>query len=139
MTRHAGVKEARVSDRHIPVRPDLDQLKHQATDLLRAIRRGDGEAIDELRRNHPRQPAPDKARLADVQLALARSYGIRSWPRLVLACRVVDAICRDAVDELRALVHKHPYLLHEMARGTQFCNWGPPMSYAANLGHDRIR
>jgi hypothetical protein len=127
-----------VSDRHIPVRPDLDQLKHQAKDLLRAIRHGDEEAVDELRRNHPRQPAPDKARLADAQLALARSYGIRSWPRLVLACRVVDAICRDAVDELRVLILKHPYLLHEMARGTQFCNWGPPMSYAANLGRDRI-
>ncbi len=27
--------------RHLPVRPDLDQLKHQAKDLLRAIHRGD--------------------------------------------------------------------------------------------------
>ena len=28
-------------DRHFPVRPNLDQLKHQAKDLLRAIRQGD--------------------------------------------------------------------------------------------------
>src|SRR5678815_3033958 len=28
--------------------------------------------------------------------------------------------------------------LHEMARGTDHCNWGPPMSYAANLGRDHI-
>src|SRR4029077_16164975 len=28
--------------------------------------------------------------------------------------------------------------VHEMARGTLRCNWGPPMSYAANLGRDRI-
>jgi len=30
-----------MSERHIPVRPDLEQLKHQAKDLLRAIRGGD--------------------------------------------------------------------------------------------------
>src|SRR5262249_31398658 len=37
-----------------------------------------------------------------------------------------------------ALVEKHPNLLHEMARGTESCNWGPPMSYAANLGRDKV-
>jgi hypothetical protein len=30
-------------DRFVPVRPDLDQLKHQARDLLRAIKRGDAD------------------------------------------------------------------------------------------------
>ena len=33
---------------------------------------------------------------------------------------------------------KHPQSIREMARGTERCNWGPPMSYAANLGRDRI-
>jgi ankyrin repeat protein len=75
-----------VSTRHLRVRPDLTQLKHQAKDFLRAI----------------------------------------------------DAIWRDDVDILRALVVKRPALLHEMARGVKSCNWGPPMSYAANLGRDRI-
>jgi hypothetical protein len=56
----------------------------------------------------------------------------------VLACRIVDAIWRDDVEAVRALVVKHPNLLHEMARGTESCNWGPPMSYAANLGRDKI-
>ena len=120
--------------RHIPVRPNLDQLRHQAKDLLRAVHRGDAEAIDDLRKYHPKQLSTDNVRLADAQLALARSYGIRSWPRLVLACKVVDAIWCDQKDELRDLVLKHPSLLHQMARGTQQCNWGPPMSYAANLG-----
>ena len=31
-------------DRHFPVRPNLEQLKHQAKDLLRAIRDGDAAA-----------------------------------------------------------------------------------------------
>jgi hypothetical protein len=26
---------------------------------------------------------------------MARSYGLASWPRLVLACEVTDAICHD--------------------------------------------
>ena len=124
--------------RHIPVRPDLDQLKNQAKDLLRAIKRTDASAIEDLRTYHPGNPDPLSTKLADAQLCLARSYGIRSWHRLVQACKVVNAIWRDDANELRGLVLKHPYLLHEMARGTEHCNWGPPMSYAANLGRDRI-
>lgn len=107
-------------DRLLPVRPNLDQLKHQAKDLLRAMRQSD-----------------PSARLAEAQLALARSYGLPSWPRLVLACRMTDAIWRDDAEAVRELVLKHPKLLHEDARGVKG-NWGPPMSYAANLGRDRI-
>src|SRR5687768_13985593 len=126
-----------MADRHFPVRPNLEQLRHQAKDLLRAIRRGDSSAVAELAKHHPDQPAPDVAKLAEAQLALARSYGLSSWPRLVLACRMTDAIWRDDVDAVRDLVSKHPRLLHEDARGV-VGNWGPPMSYAANLGRDRI-
>jgi len=124
-------------DRHFPVRPDLDQLKHQAKDLLRAIRRGDPSALEELRRHHPERIEPGEARLGDAQLALARGYGLPSWPRLALACRMTDAIWRDDDEAVRELVAKHPQLLHEDARGVKG-NWGPPMSYAANLGRDRI-
>ncbi|MGH9773988.1 MAG: ankyrin repeat domain-containing protein [Candidatus Acidiferrales bacterium] len=126
-----------MSDRHFPVRPNLDQLKHQAKDLLRAIHRGEPSALAELRAHQPKHIAPDGAKLADAQLTLARSYGLPSWPRLVLACRMTDAIWRDDLDAVRELVRKHPHLLYEDARGVE-SNWGPPMSYAANLGHDRI-
>jgi Ankyrin repeat len=125
-------------DRHLPVRPNLDQLKHQAKDLLRQIRRGEPAALEELRAHHPDRVEPRAAKLADAQLALARSYTVASWPRLVLACRVIDAIWRDDVTTLRKLMIKHPPLLHEMASGRVRSNWGPPMSYAANLGRDRI-
>lgn len=127
-----------MSDRHFPVRPNLDQLKHQAKDLLNAIKRGDIAAIAELRKHHPKNVEPGAAKLADAQFALARSYGLPSWRRLALACRTIDAIWRDDADAVRDLVLKHPQLLREMARGTATCNWGPPMSYAANLGRDRI-
>jgi hypothetical protein len=126
-----------MADRHFPVRPDLEQVKHQAKDLLRAIHQGDPSAVAELQAHHPERIESADAKLADAQLTLARSYGIPSWPRLVLACRLTDAIWRDDTDTVRELVLKHPKLLHEDARGVKG-NWGPPMSYAANLGRDRI-
>jgi len=70
-------------DRHFPVRPNLDQLKHQAKDLLRAIQQGDPASVEELHRHHPKPVDPATAKLADAQLVLARSYGLPSWPRLV--------------------------------------------------------
>ena len=124
-------------DRRLPVRPDLEQLRHQAKDLLRAIRRGEPDAIAELQQHHPQPPAPESAKLVDAQLVLARSYGAPSWPRLVLACKLIDAIWNDDVDTVRELALKHPPLLHEHA-GIRNSNWGPPLSYAANLGRDRI-
>jgi hypothetical protein len=124
-------------ERHVPVHPDLEQLRHQAKDLLKAIRRGEPAALGELERNHPKRPDPATVRLADAQLALARSYGVASWPRLVQACRIIDAIWDDDVETVRALVTRNPALLHEDARGVPG-NWGPPMSYAANLGRGRI-
>jgi hypothetical protein len=42
------------------------------------------------------------------------------------------------VDSVRKLVLKDPRLLDEAARGLPDSNWGPPMSYAANVGQDRI-
>jgi hypothetical protein len=39
-----------MSDRYLPVRPGLDQLRHQARDLLRALRSGDAMAAAELRK-----------------------------------------------------------------------------------------
>jgi len=94
-------------------------------------------AVASLERHHPRPPDPTRAKLADAQLVLARSYGVASWPRLKRACEVVRAIWADDVESLRSLLEAHPELLHEHARGVEG-NWGPPMSYAANLGRDRI-
>src|SRR6185436_10342208 len=125
-----------MSARKLPVRPDLTQLKHQAKDLHRAILRGDADAIAELREHCPRVD-PTSAKLSDAQHVLARSYGATSWPRLVHSCELIDAIWRDDVDAAMALVTAHPDLLHEHAT-IRDSNWGPPMTYAANLGRDRI-
>ena len=126
-----------MAEHRLPVRPDLNQLKRQAKELLHAIRGGDASAIAELQQHHPKKVDPASAKLADAQLVLARSYEAPSWPRLVHACQLTDAIWRDDVEAVRSLVVKHPHLLNEAALIRE-SNWGPPMSYAANLGRDRI-
>ncbi len=125
-------------DRHFPVRPNLEQLRHQAKDFLRSIRQQDPAALAEFRKNHPREMEPATAKLADAQLALARSYGLPTWQRLVTACRMTDAIWNGDAEAVRQMVLKNQQLLREAARGVADSNWGPPMSYAANVGQTTI-
>jgi hypothetical protein len=124
--------------RNLPVRPDLEQLQRQAKELLRDIRRGDAGAIAELREHHTAPTDPSAAKLADAQLVLARSYRASSWTRLVHGVRLADAIWRDDADTVRTLVTRNPALVHEHVLVRPDSNWGPPMTYAANLGRDRI-
>ena len=112
-----------MSVRRLPVRPHLEQLHRQAKELLREIHAGDANA---------------KAKLADAQLALARSYGASTWTRLVHAVQLADAIWRDDLEKVRELVTRNPALIKEDVLIRTDSNWGPPMTYAANLGRDRI-
>src|SRR5512144_2261539 len=60
----------------LPVQTNLQQLRHQAKDLLRAAKSGDAQAL------HRIGVVPERLSLASAQLALAREYGFASWPRL---------------------------------------------------------
>jgi hypothetical protein len=124
--------------RRLPVRPHLEQLQRQAKEFLRAIHAGEANAIAEFREHHPESIDPSAAKLADAQRVLARSYGVSSWTRLVHAVRLADAIWRDDPDTVRALITGNPALIHEHVLIRTDSNWGPPMTYAANLGRDRI-
>jgi hypothetical protein len=127
-----------MSVRGLPVRPNLDQLKHQAKELLRALHAGDPAATAELHEHHPDAVEPFAATLADAQLVLARSYQASSWTRLVQGVQLVDAIWRDDMNTVRDLVTRNPHLLHEPALIRPDSNWGPPLTYAANLGRNDI-
>src|SRR5262245_36822067 len=127
-----------MSVRRLPVRPDLEQVHRQAKELLRAIHAGDANAIAECREQHPESIDPLAAKLSDAQLVLARSYGAASWTRLVHAVQLADAIWRDDLDGVGALVTRDSTLIHEHVLIRTDSNWGPPMTYAANLGRDRI-
>jgi hypothetical protein len=90
--------------RRLPVRPNLDQLHRQAKEFVRAIHAGDENAIAELREHHPESIDPAAAKLADAHLALARSYGVSNWTRLVQAVQLAEAIWRDDPDTVGELV-----------------------------------
>lgn len=122
--------------RHLPVRPDLEQLRHQAKDLLRALKRGEAEPVAEWRDARP-DDEPAAAKLADAQHLLARSYGAANWARLAQAAQLADAIWRDDVDAVRDLITRAPNLVRESVLIRER-NWGPPLSYAATLGRDAI-
>lgn len=124
--------------RRLPVRPDLDQLRRQAKELLHDIHAGDTTAIGELRELHPEPIEPAAAKLSDAQLVLAHSYGASGWTQLVQAVQLSGAIWRDDAETVRTLVTRNPALIHEHVLIRPDSDWGPPMTYAANLGRDGL-
>jgi hypothetical protein len=80
----------------LPGRPNIDQLKKQAKELLADYRRGDPEAIERFRTSLPAAAGRDDAaimqlqlRLRDAHSCIAREYGFASWADLK---SVVDAM-----------------------------------------------
>jgi uncharacterized protein len=59
----------------LPYRPDLDQLRRQARELLRAAANGEPNAVTRL------QAVSDQMMLSAAQLAVAREYGYQAGPR----------------------------------------------------------
>ena len=98
-------------------RPDLEQQKKLAKELLADFRRGDAEARARIRAELPDKP---RIALADAQFVLAREYGFRNWTELkdhieALAGRQLPllehwtrAVERGDVAEVRRLLEKHP-------------------------------
>jgi hypothetical protein len=92
--------------RQLPSRPNLDQLKHQARELLNAQKTGDDDAIRRIRENHPRLSQASGAAvrsarftLSGAQLVIAREYGFASWPKLKEF--VENTWTSDPVEELK--------------------------------------
>jgi len=73
-----------------------------------------------------------------VQLVLARAYGASSWTRLVQAVRLAEAIWQDDLPAVRDLIAQNKALINEHVLIRTDSNWGPPMTYAANLGRNDI-
>ena len=63
----------------LPERPNLDQLRRQAKELLKAGRDGKAEALARIAAYHP---AGMPVSLAAAQLVVAREHGFPSWPQL---------------------------------------------------------
>lgn len=76
----------------LPGRPDLEQLRRQAKELLRAARAGDEEALHRMR------AASDSFILSTARLVIAREYGFSSWLRLK---EEVQARTTDLAEQVR--------------------------------------
>ncbi len=75
-------------DRELPARPNLEQYKKQAKELVRSHELGVPDALERVGRHHPRLhklPMADIRRasfsLSDAQLVIAREHRFESWPK----------------------------------------------------------
>jgi Ankyrin repeats (3 copies)/Ankyrin repeats (many copies) len=81
----------------LPAEPSLNQLRHQARDLQRAVRQGNQDALAEVAARHPSglaSPSPAGFPLSAAQLVIARRYGFPSWNRLRRYVEVVERYSR---------------------------------------------
>ncbi|MGH9349442.1 MAG: hypothetical protein ACRD26_19500 [Vicinamibacterales bacterium] len=88
--------------RPLPPRPDLEQLKRQAKELLKAYHAGDAGARARWRAD-PSAGSTTGARLRDAQRVIARENGLPSWDALRRHVQSVLHNRADAGEE--ALVH----------------------------------
>src|SRR5579859_1432094 len=120
----------------LPLRPNLEQYKKQAKDLLKGFRSSQPDAVQRARNFHPRfaqgsgSPlGPAKFLLADAQLVIAREHGFESWPKFVQRIEVINseiaanvnpvaafikaAIWHGTLDAAEAILAAHPEIARE--------------------------
>jgi ankyrin repeat protein len=105
--------------RSLPDRPDLEQQKRQAKELLQSFTAGGAEARSRIRAELPDKP---HITLADAQFVLAREYGFTNWAALKEYIdaqaetapapleRVHEAFRRHDASAVRGLLLQHPEL-----------------------------
>jgi ankyrin repeat protein len=106
-----------IPTRRLPARPDLEQLKRQAKELLEAFVSEKPGAIAEVNRFFS-GAGREKFALHHSQLVLARSYGFDSWPKLkafvdvVTISRLIESVRTGNVDDVRAILSVRPELVN---------------------------
>jgi len=118
----------------LPARPDLDQLRHQAKDLLHAAKRGDRDAAARI------SAVSDQLILSAAQLALAREYGFTSWAKLKLEVNRRDILNSRDLSRLTALLAEHPELATSRLENWSDRNRNRPLGYVTQLwfNHERL-
>jgi len=113
----------------LPARPNLEQLKTQAKDLLKLLKAGDPVARQRIQENHP-HPAKiataelrtDSVTLSDAQLVIAREYGFASWPKLKEHVESFLGETGEPLEQLKQAFHNNdaPRLRQLLDRFPQF-------------------
>jgi len=118
----------------LPARPDAEQLRRQAKELLRSAKAGDSRALDRV------YVVSDRLVLASAQLAVAREYGFPSWAKLTGEVRRREVLNNRDVIALTALTAEDPSLA--TAELLHFCDHpdgAAPLNYIAMLRFDAQR
>ena len=119
---------------YLPARPDLDQLRHQAKDLLHAARQADPEATARI------SAVSDRVLLSSAQLAIAREYGFPSWAKLKLEVERRDILNHRDLSRLTRLLAEHPELAVSPLERWADRARGEPLGYVTMMrfNHDRL-
>ncbi|HTL51290.1 MAG TPA: hypothetical protein VL860_01815 [Planctomycetota bacterium] len=132
----------------LPSRPNLDQLKRQAKEFLKAWKDHDPAALAAVQEFLPAAERSGPPKLAAAQLLVARRYSFRSWPRLKqfvetsdgldlssAATEMRQAIDADRVAEIARLLDDHPDLIDEhVCRSPNAYRNQRPLAYACQTG-----
>ncbi len=118
----------------LPARPDLEQPRRQAKELLRAAKSGDVRALARVR------AVSDRLTLASAQLAIAREYGFPSWPKLKSEIERREILNGRDLERLGRLLADEPALA--TAAMEHWCDHGggvAPLNYIAMIRFDSPR
>jgi ankyrin repeat protein len=143
--------------RRLPPHPDLDQLRRQSKELLKAFHAGDAAAAAEVQAHYRGAESTDFS-LHDAQLVLARAHGFDSWPRLKASVENMTGAIRmikpvelaaegrdDTWDTIVAAANGDVAMLrHLLERDPRLARAGywyaPAVHFAAREGHvDAVR
>jgi ankyrin repeat protein len=118
---------------YLPARPDLDQLRHQAKDLLRLAKAGDPDALAQIR------SVSHRLVLASAQLAIAREYGFGSWPQLKSEVDRREILNSRDVARLSSLLAEQPELARVKLRNWCDHKQAGTVAYMAMMRFDHNR
>jgi ankyrin repeat protein len=115
----------------LPSRPDLEQLRHQAKDLLRSAKSGDEAALEKI------GTVSGRVTLASAQLAVARGYGFAGWAALKREVERREILDGRDLRRLTAMLAEDPQLAAtEMEHWCDHPRGASPLGYVAMLRYD---
>ena len=118
----------------LPARPDFDQLRHQAKDLLQAAKGSDSGAVQRIR------AVSERLTLASAQLAIAREYGFGSWAKLKTEVERREILeSRDLARLTKLLAEKPALATSSMEHWCDHPTGASPLGYVAMMRYDTSR
>jgi putative phosphoribosyl transferase len=92
--------------KELPSRPNLEQYKKQAKDLIKQLANASPEALMRVRHHHPRMRDLERfdapIQLADAQLVIAREHSFETWAAFASHVRSLQDAARLSIERISA-------------------------------------